>query len=526
MKTYYLLYAILILLLIGGCKKNNIEKPTVNSTTGNNNGKPTQTLPTAAAQLLNFKINGASCAFDSVVNAYYFPVTVGTSLSSYTVGFDTIAAKAIVIDNVRLKTGATANYALTTNQEVEIKAVNSLNIATTYKLIITGLAIVTLKADAAIGDNQINAAFNLVNPDYQAQGSKLEISSAIKINIRGATSRAYPKSNYAVHLVDATGTDADAPLMGLRDDNSWILDAMYIDQARMRNRLSTDIWNSFNNVPYIASEPKAHNGTRGYMTEVFLNNKYVGIYCLTEKLDRKQLQVKKQTGNMYKANDWTNQTDFYSVSPFDNTLDTWGGWELEYPELGDTPAPDWGYLYNITNFISTSSDDEFVSQVKNKVDINNMVDYFIFMNITEAFDNQNKNTFFSFYDSHTAPAFFYSIWDLDGSIGRNAGGFYKANDILGAGNNNLLQRLINLNPGNFKSLIKARWNSLKNSQLSKATITARIESYRKMLVGTNAFARERYRWANLTRDLDPEAAYMTSWYSDQYNLVDTYMNSL
>jgi hypothetical protein len=526
MKIHHLLYAALLLLLIGGCKKNNIDKPTINNATGNNNGKPTQTLPTSAAQLLSFKINGATCAFDSTTNAYYYPVPIGAPLANYTVGFDTIAAKAILINNVRLNAGATANFALTTNQEVEVKAVNSLNIATTYKLIITGLAIVTLKANATIGDNKANAVFNLVNPDYQAQGSKLEISSNIMINIRGATSRYYPKSSYAVHLVDANGADTDEPLMGLRNDNSWILDAMYIDQARMRNRLSTDIWNSFNNVPYITSEPTAHNGTRGYMTEVFLNNKYVGIYCLTEKLDRKQLQVKKQYGNMYKANDWTNQTDFYGVSPFDNNLDTWGGWELEYPEIGDTPAPDWGYLYNITNFIATSSDDEFVSQIKSKVDINNMVDYFIFMNITEAFDNQNKNTFFSFYDAHAAPAFFYSVWDLDGSMGRNAGGFYKANDVIGAGNNNLLQRLINLNPGNFKALVKARWNNLKNSQLSKATISARIEGYRKILVNTNAFARERYRWANITRDLDPEAAYMTSWYTDQYNLVDTFINSL
>ncbi|MES2375892.1 MAG: CotH kinase family protein [Bacteroidota bacterium] len=526
MKAHYLLYATLILLLINSCKKNNIEKPAINTTTGNNGGKPTQTLPTSPAQLLGFKINGASCTFDSTTNAYYYPVSAGVSLSGYTVSFDTTAAKAILIGNVKLKAGAVANYALITNLQVDIKALNSLNVATTYKLIITGLPIVTLQAASAIGDNQISAAFNLVNPDYQAQGSKLEMSSNIMINIRGATSRYYPKSSYAVHLVDGTGADTDAPLLGLRNDNSWILDAMYIDQSRMRNRLTTDIWNSFNNVPYIASEPTAHNGTRGYMTEVFLNNKYVGIYCLTEKVDRKQLQVKKQYGDIYKANDWTNQTDFYNVAPFDNKLDTWGGWELEYPDLGDTPAPDWSYLYNIVNFISTSSDDEFSSQIKSKVDINNMVDYFIFMNITEAFDNQNKNTFFSFYDYRTAGAFFYSVWDLDGSMGRNAGGFYKANDILEAGNNNLLQRLIKLNPENFKGLIKARWNSLKNSQLSKATVSARIEAYRKMLVNTNAFARERYRWANVMQDLDPEAAYMTSWYTDQYNMVDSYINSL
>ncbi|WP_394353193.1 hypothetical protein [Mucilaginibacter humi] len=44
----------------------------------------------------------------------------------------------------------------------------------------------------------------------------------------------------------------------------------------MRNRLCTDIWNSFNNVPYIEDEPDALNGTRGYLTEVFFNDQYPG----------------------------------------------------------------------------------------------------------------------------------------------------------------------------------------------------------------------------------------------------------
>jgi len=215
-----------------------------------------------------------------------------------------------------------------------------------------------------------------------------------------------------MHLVDASGNDSDVSLLGLRTDNSWILDAMYIDQARMRNRVCTDIWNSFNNVPYVASEPAAINGTRGYMSEVILNNKYWGVYCLTEKLDRKQLQIKKSYGDMYKATDWGNEVQFISASPFSNNSETWGGWQLEYPDIGDTPAPNWGYLYNFVNFVGTSTNDQFSSQITNKVDINNMVDYYLFLNITEGLDNQAKNTYFSFYDYRSDSSFFtlHGIW--------------------------------------------------------------------------------------------------------------------
>jgi len=98
--------------------------------------------------------------------------------------------------------------------------------------------------------------------------------------------------------------------------------------------------------------------------------------------------------------------------------------------------------------------------------------------------------------------------------------------MIGAGNNNLLQRLISLNPANYKQLLKTRWNSLKTNQLSKATVTARIESYRVLLVNTNAFTRERAVWNNITQDLNTETSYIETWYSAQYDLMDSYINSL
>jgi hypothetical protein len=526
MKKRYFLYSLLLMLLVAGCKKTYVDNNTVNPNPSNGGGKTTPTVPVLSAQLTNFKINGASCAYDSTQNTFYYPVSAGTQLTSYSVTFDTTTTKAIYLDGIRVLNGSIVTFSLKADQEINIQAVNSLSAVTNYDMIITGLPIVTLNTNESIGDERITGLFKLVNPDYQSQKSQLEINSSTSVSIRGATSRYYPKSSYSVHLVDGSGNDIDKSLLGLRDDNNWILDAMYIDQSRMRNRLATDMWNSFNNVPHIASEPEALNGTRGYMTEVFVNYKYVGVYCLTEKLDRKQLKIKKQYGNMYKSNDWTNETDFYGLSPFNNASATWGGWELEYPDLGHTPAPNWGYLHDEISFILNSTDGVFTSEVKNKVDINNIVDYFIFMNITRATDNQNKNTFFSFYDSRNASKFFYSVWDLDGSMGGYAGGGRAPNSIIGYGNNNLFARLIKLNPENFKGLVKARWAILKSNQLSKSKVSERIEAYRKILGTTKAFNRERTTWGNIPQDLNSEAAFISTWYSAQYDLMDDYINSL
>jgi len=525
MRKIYLLCTLIFTLAVVACKKKYVIPPDTSTIGGTDKGSGTTNPPVGTADLAKFKINGGDCVYDENTHAYYYPVPSG-SLTSYTVSFDTTAAKSLMIDNVQVTNGGTVSTTLQVNQEVTVKALNKLNAGPAFKLIITGLPIVVIKAGQTIADADVDGTLSLINPNYAAESSQIQIDTKVKLSIRGGVSKAYPKKNYKVHVVDDAGNDTDVSFMGLRTDNNWILDAMYIDQARMRNRVCTDLWNSFNNVPYAKSEAKALNGTRGYMAEVFLDGHYNGVYCFTEKLDRKQLQIKKQYGDMYKSDFWTNETDFSATSPFDNNNNTWGGWTLEYPDLGDSPAPNWQYLYDLVNFVSTASDDDFSAQVKNKVDINNMVDYFIFMNVTQALDNQNKNTFLSFYDYRTSGAFFYSIWDMDGTLGRNAGGNPSSNEIIGGGNNNLFQRLLKLNPGNFKALVKARWNSIKSSQLSKAVVANRIEGYRKQLVETNAINRERVVWNNITQDLNTEATYMNTWYNAQFDLMDGYFNGL
>ena len=129
---------------------------------------------------------------------------------------------------------------------------------------------------------------------------KQTLSFKAKVRHRGATAAGFKKKSYAVKLVDETGQKLDTSFMGMRSDNYWILDAMAIDKARMRNRVAMDLWLDFSAKPYYANtEPKMCNGYRGKFVEVFVNNEYNGLYCLMERIDRKQLKLKKYKTDIY-----------------------------------------------------------------------------------------------------------------------------------------------------------------------------------------------------------------------------------
>ena len=181
--------------------------------------------------------------------------------------------------------------------------------------------------------------------DYQR---RTDPSSAVvryhcKYRIRGESTSGYDKKSFAVKLFDEYGEDMDVNLFGIREENSWILDAMAVDRIRMRNRVCFDVWNDMSRTPYNTNFGN-RNGTKGVFVEVFINGDYNGLYCMTDKIDRKLLGLKKAQkddngvvtvrGLLYKGVTWNGYTDIWllSYSESDTTKDTWNGWELQYPD--------------------------------------------------------------------------------------------------------------------------------------------------------------------------------------------------
>lgn len=377
---------------------------------------------------------------------------------------------------------------------------------------------------------------------------------------RGASAQNYEKKSYAIKMREADGvTSRDVEFLGLRDDNNWILDAMAVDRACMRNRVSTDLWNDFATEPYYkrdGREKKARHGTRGEFAEVYLNGKYHGIYCLTEKMDRKQLKLKKLEqpetgkpiihGTLYKSSQWSyevlmghEQGEEYFPMRFprgyDNTLkqETWANYEIKYPDYEEEPI-DWAPLFNAIKVVASYDDEKFESSVAEYFDIPNVVDYYLFIELMLATDNHGKNMFFYNYDQRASTLrrmIGVAPWDLDGTWGRRWDGSSSIckpdqdfTTFLWAyehGTLTLFHRLQNSKTISWKELLSERYAELRQTFFAEESLTDRFETYASLFEASGADEREGGRWAKLMHyDIRGDVDYIKEWITKRLAFLD------
>lgn len=348
----------------------------------------------------------------------------------------------------------------------------------------------------------------------------------IDVRWRGATTLARPKKSYAVKLKDAKGEKLNHSFLGLRSDNSWILDAMSIDKARMRNRISTDLWNDFSTTSYIrAFEPTALNGTRGQFVEVFYNHRYQGVYCMTEKIDRKQLQLRKfkngqMRGVLYKTNKWNT---LVATSPIpSNAQSIWNGIEISYPNLEDGEPVDWSPLLQIMDFLTNSSASELRRELPQRIDLDVWRDYFLFIELLLAEDNDCKNQCVYFYDATNSSSLFgIAPWDLDHSWGRD----YQGN-ALEANKNFLLYNRVHTCLRTYYgsyNYVKERYQELRTNELRTDSLKARFHRVFQLYRENQVDEREELRWNgqdDIVLDFDAEEEYIQQWIDQRLAYLD------
>jgi hypothetical protein len=102
----------------------------------------------------------------------------------------------------------------------------------------------------------------------------------VGIEIHGAYSATFPQKSYGIESKDKAGNKLNVSLLGMPEENDWILLANYNDKTFMRNMLAFEI-----------SRRLGHYAPRTQLVEVILNNEYRGIYILTEKIKRDKGRV-------------------------------------------------------------------------------------------------------------------------------------------------------------------------------------------------------------------------------------------
>lgn len=391
-----------------------------------------------------------------------------------------------------------------------------------YQLFFSVFPLISINTDLEIIDEPKRLA-NFIYAD-----EKIIKTSFVGIELRGGFSQTFPKKTYDLEFwEDEEGIEnKDMQFGTLREDDDWILDALYNEPLRLRAYSSHQLWLDIHKPYYIAMEEDAKSGAGVMYADLFLNKKYIGVYMLSEQVDKKQLQLKSFNGSLrgelYKGDSRvTNNVIFEGLPDYDNESDRWGGYELKLPDSDE--FIDWSNLYNFTDFVINSELQMFRDEIQEKLHTDNAIDYFIFLNLLRATDNVGKNIYTAKY-THDEP-YFFAPWDLDGVFGTNWRGDNDGytEDIL---SNGLFDRLIHLTPDDaMKIKVNERWFKLREGVLSDENLNLRLTGNYNLLKDNMVYARERMIWQNYSFD-ESSKNYMDNWLLSRLAFLDGYFGNL
>ena len=387
----------------------------------------------------------------------------------------------------------------------------------------------TADIDSLNYDDYISGTVEIA--DYQKRNisKQLTVKYNCLVKYRGASSTRYDKKSLAFKLVNKDGSKFEANILNLRKDDGWILDAMAIDRIRMRNRVCFDLWNELNRLPY-ETDYNGRSGTVGTFVEVFINGEYIGLYCLTDRINRDLLGLKKPDttdgqvnikGVMYQGINWKESWNLLSYK--DKPMDTliWNAFELEYPtEYPSEQA--WRPLVNLIDFCSDStSRDTFQLNWEKYFYKENLIHYYVFTVALFVGDNLYKNTFLVNPDISAQTRFMILPWDMDFSLGGHwSGSYVETYSTIDRYNYTApYHRLFRYNMDGFINDIKNYWLSVYQYELSATHVFSILDKYAQQFEKSGAWQREYQKWNNrpvpLMESLNDELDYVKTWY--EYN---------
>jgi len=127
-----------------------------------------------------------------------------------------------------------------------------------------------LTAHMGIIDNGVGNQNYIFSDDYNGY------DGFIGIETRGASSLVlFPKINYGLETRDSLGENNNVSLLGMPEENDWILHGPYSDKTLMRNVLAFHI-----------GRKMGRWAPRTRYCELYINDEYFGVYVLMEKIKR------------------------------------------------------------------------------------------------------------------------------------------------------------------------------------------------------------------------------------------------
>ena len=375
------------------------------------------------------------------------------------------------------------------------------------------------------GNNHINDEFN----DYNGN---------ITIERRGNSSQWNDKTPYRFETVDNLGENNNVELLGMPEENDWVLYAPWQDKSLIRNALA-----------YQLSNEIGRYASKCRFVELYLNDEYQGIYVLMEKIkrDENRVNISKLNADEISGDDVTGgyilKFDWYF------TGDNIGGFQspndgitynYHYPKPSDIVPEQEEYIQNyIDEFESIMLSDDYSNETigyPSIMNVESFVDFILIQELAKNVDAYRLSTYISkdkesVDDRLTAGP----VWDFNHGFGNcDYGETWEPDNWLleynpEGGDQMAFWWELLWQDENFNLKVSQRYSELRSNILSEQHIFSIIDSTVSYL--GDAIDRNFSKWPILGNYVWPnyyvfetheeEVLYLKSWISQRLAWMDS-----
>lgn len=338
-------------------------------------------------------------------------------------------------------------------------------------VVISTLPVVEISGEYSHADEDGRDVFNGKFTMWAGYDPLLECystkTSALEWHVRGNSTSAMPKNPWKLSFKDENGENNDLDLLGLGEDDDWILNSLTMDDTKIREKLFMDLWNDPNVLPY-----HQYPMSTAEFVEVVMNGKYLGIFLLQRRLDAKYL----------------------SLSESDELLKV-----TSYQATNVQQAYEFVTEVNHPNDIYVIMEPIFMCSDCSSVDLNNLIDTNLWLNFSTAIDNKSlKNMYIVLKKSENGYHQFFLPWDTDMSFSlywsETGFAFNSSYDMVfsmpfryetDAVKNAYIQ---------YDSSANNRWYELRQTIFSEDALIQRIDALYMPLIESGAMERDKTLW--------------------------------
>lgn len=320
-------------------------------------------------------------------------------------------------------------------------------------------------------DQDNYGAFTLIDPDNDRH--LYDITTAdVKYHRRGNYTATAPKPNFRLTLLDEKWESEAHDLLGLRDDDDWILQSMVTDTSKVKEKLAIDMWSMISDRYQLGYE----------YVEVIIDGAYMGIYGLVTPVDHKTFQGSRKDDLLIDIDAWGGQGDYGNP---DNWMIQPGEDKCSFNEYEVKPCTDQTKA-EIAEIIHTLHGD--INAYNDAFDLENCADYQLFLNLTLGVDNTYKNQRLCLSEHGNTISIVKGVWDFDFC-------FQFDDDTIADGiyTDGIVPDAIRNDPQYFMRQCE-QYQSLRSNGLTSDALLEKMDDYNNQLIQGGALIRDELTW--------------------------------